>query len=124
MSFSADPVNRLLPANEAGPVFDSGAGPVGEALRELAVALNSSTDRMAALDGSPGPNAGLSERIAALRVRILKLQTRIANALVLYENYTRTMALDELDRRQLLLEDLLEEASLELAKTYDESSDR
>jgi hypothetical protein len=34
------------------------------------------------------------------------------------------MALDELDRRQLLLEDLLEQASLELAKTYDQSSER
>jgi hypothetical protein len=79
---------------------------------------------MAELNGSLGPGAGLQERIAALRARILKLRARIANALVLYENYTRTMALEELDRRQLLLEDLLEQANLELAKTYDQSSDR
>jgi hypothetical protein len=118
-------LNRLLPAGEEEPGFDPGAVPVGEALRELAAALNNATERMAGLDGAfdPAAGAGLQERIAALRARILKLRARIANAIVLYENYTRAMALDELDRRQLLLEDLLEQASLELAKTYDQSSD-
>ncbi|MEH6636211.1 MAG: tetratricopeptide repeat protein [Halioglobus sp.] len=122
--YYAYPVNRLLPASEDDPGFDAGAVPVGEALRELAAALNSSTDRMAALGQSTDSAAGLEEQVAALRTRILKLRARIANALVLYEDYTRAMALDELNRRQLLLEDLLEQASLELAKTYDQSSDR
>ncbi len=120
-------LNRLLPAGEEEPGFNPGAVPVGEALRELAAVLNNTTQRMAELNGTFDPAAGiagLEERIAALRERILKLRARIANALVLYENYTRTMALEELDRRQLLLEDLLEQASLELAKTYDQSSDR
>ena len=120
-------LNRLLPAGEEGPGFDPGAVPVGEALRELAAALNNATERMAGLDGAFDPAggiAGLEERIAALRARILKLRARIANAIVLYENYTRAMALDELDRRQLLLEGLLEQANLELAKTYDQSSER
>jgi tetratricopeptide (TPR) repeat protein len=120
-------LNRLLPADEEEPGFNSGAVPVGEALRELAAALNKATRRMAELDSSFDPAmgaAGPGELIAALRARILKLRARIANAIVLYENYTQALALDELDRRQLLLEDLLEQASLELAKTYDQSSDR
>jgi hypothetical protein len=66
----------------------------------------------------------LGDRIAALRARILQLRERIANAIVLYESYTQALARDELDRRQHLLEDLLEQASLELAKTYDQTSDR
>ena len=106
------------------PGFNPGAVPVGEALRELAAALNSATDRMAQLGESFDPAAGiagLEERIAALRARILQLRARIANALALYESYTQALALDELDRRQQLLEDLLEQASLELAKTYDQS---
>jgi tetratricopeptide (TPR) repeat protein len=120
-------LNRLLPAGEEEPGFNPGAVPVGEALRELAAALNNATERMAGLNGSLDPNAGiagLEQRIAALRARIIKLRARIANAIVLYEDYTRALALDELDRRQLLLEDLLQQASLELAKTYDQSSDR
>ena len=58
-----------------------------------------------------------------LRARILGLRARIAHAITLYENYTRAMTLSELDRRQQLLEDLHQQASLELAKTYDQSSD-
>jgi hypothetical protein len=117
-------LNRLLPAPEEESGFNPGAVPVGEALRELAAVLNTATQRMTELDGAYNGADGLEERTAALRARILKLRARIANALALYENYTRALALDELDRRQLLLEDLLEQASLELAKTYDQSSDR
>jgi tetratricopeptide (TPR) repeat protein len=117
-------INRLLPAGEEQTTFDSGAVPVGEALRELATALNSATQRMAELNGSYDEGAGLEQRIAALRLRILKLRGRTAKALDLYENYIRTLALDELDRRQRLLEGLLQQASLELAKTYDQNSDR
>jgi tetratricopeptide (TPR) repeat protein len=120
-------LNRLIPAQEDTAGFNPGAVPVGEALRELAAALNSATERMAQLGESFDPAlgiVGLEERIAALRARILQLRVRIANALVLYENYTQALALNELDRRQLLLEDLLEQASLELAKTYDQTSDQ
>ena len=66
----------------------------------------------------------LSDRIAALRERILRLRARIESAIALYESYARSLALDELDHRQQLLEGLLEQASLELAKTYDQASDR
>jgi len=120
-------LNRLIPAPQDEAGFDPGAVPVGEALRELAAALNSATERMTQLGESFDPaqgSAGLEERIAALRARILRLRARIANAIVLYESYTQALALDELDRRQHLLEDLLEQASLGLAKTYDQSSDR
>ena len=117
-------LNRLLPAGDDQSGFDSGAVPVGEALRDLATALGSATQRMAELNGSYGDDAGLEQRIAALRLRILKLRARTAKALDLYENYTRTLALDELDRRQRLLEDLLQQASLELAKSYDQNSGR
>ena len=120
-------LNQLIPVPQDDAGFNPGAVPVGEALRELAAALNSATNRMAQLGESFDPAAGivgLEERIAALRARILQLRARIANALALYESYTQALALDELDRRQHLLEDLLEQASLELAKTYDQRSDR
>ena len=120
-------LNQLIPAPQDDAGFNPGAVPVGEALRELAAALNSATERMAQLGESYDPaegTAGLEERIAALRARILLLRARIANALALYERYTQALALNELDRRQHLLEDLLEQASLELAKTYDQASDR
>ena len=123
----AYPLNQIIPAPEVDAGFNPGAVPVGEALRELAAALNSATNRMVQLGESFDPAtgiAGLEERIAALRARILQLRTRIENAIALYESYTRALALDELDRRQYLLEDLLEQASLELAKTYDQRSDR
>jgi hypothetical protein len=100
---------------------------VGEALRELAAALNSATSRMARLGDAFDPATGsvdLAARIAALRARILELRTRIENAIALYESYTEALVLDELDRREGLLEDLREQASLELAKTYDRASDR
>lgn len=120
-------LNRMLPppADDAG--FNPGAVPVGESLRELAEALNSATMRMTQLGETFDPATGidgLEERIAALRARILQLRARIENAIALYESYLQALALDELDRRQHLLEDLLKQASLELAKTYDQSSDR
>jgi tetratricopeptide (TPR) repeat protein len=123
----ATKLNRLIPAPQDDAGFNPGAVPVGDALRELAAALNSATERMAQLGESSDPalgDAGLAERIAAVRARILRLRARIENAIVLYESYTQALALDELDRRQHLLEDLLEQASLGLAKTYDQSSDR
>lgn len=123
----AYPLNRILPSSGGDAGFDPGAVPVGQALRELAMALASATERMSRLGDSwvPGAGvAGLEERIAALRARILQLRARIEHAIALYEGYTRSLALDELDRRQHLLESLLEQARLELAKTYDQASDR
>ncbi len=120
-------LNRLIPVRKEEAWFNPGAVPVGEALRELAVTLNNTTERMAQLGESFGLAAGiagLDARIAALRARILQLRARIANAIALYERYTQALALDELDRRRDLLEDLLEQASLELAKSYDQRSDR
>jgi hypothetical protein len=61
-------------------------------------------------------------QIAALRQRILVLRERIKLVSSQYENHARALALSELDRRQLLLENLQEQASLELAKTYDRRS--
>ena len=103
-------------------MFDPGAVPVGDALRELAAALTNTTERMAGLNGAYTGEAELERRVEALRRRILALRARIGDAIALYENYTRAMALDELNRRELMLQDLLEQASLELAKTYDQSS--
>ena len=120
-------LSQIIPPPQDDAGFDAGAVPVGEALRELASALNSATRRMAQLSESFDSSeeiAGLEERIAALRARILQLRARIEHAIALYESYTQTLALNELDRRQHLLEDLLEQASLERAKTYDQNSDR
>ncbi len=118
---------RLIsaPGVEAG--FNPGAEPVGEALQELAAALGSATDRVARLSRafdaeSPGVD-GLEGRIAALRERILRLRGRVNNAIALNEGYTQALALDELKHRRHQLEGLLEQANLELAKTYDQASD-
>lgn len=123
----AYPVSPAVPSQEASESFHTGAVPVGEALRELAEAINSASDRMLLLGDTFDPADGrvdLDERIAALRERILRLRVRIENALALYESYARSLAMEELDERQQLLEGLLEQASLELAKTYDRASER
>ena len=124
----AYPVSPAVPSQAATDSFDAGAVPVGEALRELAEAINSATGRMLQLGESFDPDdtgmIDLSGRIAALRDRILRLRARIESAIALYESYARSLALDELDQRQQLLEGLLEQASLELAKTYDQASER
>ena len=124
----AYPVSPATASQIASSGFDPGAVPVGEALRELAEAINSATDRMLQLGDSFDPETDgmtdLSDRVAALRARILRLRARIESAIALYEGYARSLALDELDHRQQLLEGLLEQASLELAKTYDQASDR
>jgi hypothetical protein len=118
---------RLTTPQGADAGFHAGAEPVGAALRELAAALSSATDRMArlsrAVDAAPPGVDGLDARLAALRARILALRGRISNAIALNESYIQALALDELDRRQHQLKDLLEQASLELAKTYDQAAD-
>ena len=42
--------------------------------------------------------------------------------MALHEKYTRALALEKLEQRRTLLEELLQEATLELAKIYDQSS--
>ena len=117
----------LLPEPEAASSFDPGSQPAGTALQELAAALNPEGAWRPA-EGEPlDPMATGAERerqIAALSKRILALRERINLTFTQYENHARALALAELDRRQILLEDLQEKASLELAKTYDQHSQR
>jgi tetratricopeptide (TPR) repeat protein len=121
-------LNQLMPAAEDGARFDPGAVPVGDALRELAVSLNDTGERVSRLgesfDAADMETHGLEGRVAALQARILQLRSRIEHAIGLHERHTRTLALEVLDRRQLLLEGLLEQARLERAKSYDQILDR
>jgi tetratricopeptide (TPR) repeat protein len=101
--------------------------PASEALQELATELAAAAERMARLGDyrdESRPDRDLTARIAALRERILALRERIAAAIADYESYTRALALAELRARQRQLEDYLEQARLELAKTYDQAADR
>ena len=101
--------------------------PASEALQELATELAAAAERMARLGDyrdESRPDSDLTARIAALRERILALRERIAAAIADYESYTRALALAELRARQRQLEDYLEQARLELAKTYDQAADR
>lgn len=117
-------VNRLLPNQVEKSNFNAAVVPVGEALRDLAAALGRASGRVAQLEGALAADEGLNQRLAAVRARLVGLRSRIATTITLHEDYTRSLALAELDRRKLLLEDLLEQASLELAKTYDQSIER
>ena len=113
------------PAELAGRSPDD--RPASEALQKLATELAAAAERMARLGDyrdTSRPGSDLAARIAALRERILALRKRIAVAIADYENYTRALALAELQGRQRQLEDYLEQARLELAKTYDQASDR
>jgi tetratricopeptide (TPR) repeat protein len=100
----------------------------GEALQALAEELAAAADRMAKLGSerlqAAEDNSDLAARIAAMRARILALRARIAAALADHERYTRALALAELRQRQLALEGYLEQARLELAKTYDQATAR
>ena len=118
---------RMITPGGSDAAFNAGAEPVGEALRELATELSSATDRMArlskAFDAAPPAVDGLEGRIAALRERILRLRGRVNNVIALNESYIQALAVSELNRRQHQLKDLLEQARLELAKTYDKAAD-
>ena len=120
--FSGGESRPLLPGSEADSSFEAGTRPVGHALRELALELDASGLGLSA-EGEPfDPLAQGPERerqLAALRERILVLKERIKIVSGQYENHARKLALAELNRRQVLLENLQEQASLGLAKTYD-----
>lgn len=116
---------RLLPMPTEQHHFDAGEVPVGDGLRDLAAMLESTDQRISAFDQAVAAYEGdraVAARISALRIRIADLQRRIAGAIVLHEKYTRALALQNLEQRRTLLEDLLQEATLELAKIYDQSS--
>jgi hypothetical protein len=114
------------PAARPGRAVDE--RPAGEELQALATELAAAAERMASLPAerlqSPGGDSDLAARIAALRARILALRARIAAAIADYESYTRALALAELRARQRQLEGYLEQARLELAKTYDQATER
>jgi hypothetical protein len=123
----AAPQRRLIgqPAEPAGRSADD--RPPSEALQQLATELAAAAERMARLvdhRDTSRPDSDLATRIAALRQRIIALRERIAAAIADYESYTRALALAELQGRQRQLEGYLEQARLELAKTYDQASDR
>jgi hypothetical protein len=61
--------------------------------------------------------------IAALQERARRLRERIAAAIDMQERYAKALILDELEQRQRRLELYLEQARLELAKTYDLDTD-
>ena len=72
-----------------------------------------------ALSPKQARGRGLERRLAALRERILRLRARVAAAVALYEDYAKSLAIGELQRRHGQVEHYLEQARLELAKTYD-----
>jgi len=116
---------HLLPLPREQHGFDAGEVPVGTGLRDLAAMLESTDQRLSAFDQSIIADEGgsaVEARISALRVRIAALQGRIASAIALHEQYTRALALEKLEQRRTLVEALLQEATLELAKIYDQSS--
>ena len=61
--------------------------------------------------------------IEALQERARRLRERIAAAIELYERYAKALIIDELEDRRSRLEDYLQQARLELAKTYDLDTD-
>ena len=122
-----EPQSRRIshPAALAGRSPDD--RPASETLQKLASELAAASERMARLGDyrdKSRPDSDLAARIAALRERILALRERIAAAIADYESYTRALALAELQGRQRQLEGYLEQARLELAKTYDQATDR
>ena len=123
----AEPQSRRIsePAALAGRSPEN--RPASDALQKLATELAAAAERMARLGDyrdESRPDSDLAARIAALRARILALRERIAAAIADYESYTRALALAELQGRQRQLEEYLEQARLELAKTYDQAADR
>jgi hypothetical protein len=87
--------------------------------------MNRDTAWRRSMDHAFDPAATGEERerqIAALRRHLQDLYDRITDTLERAEGHTRTLAMEELARRQQLLEELQERASLELAKTYDHLS--
>ncbi len=93
------------------------------ALAELANALAASGERIKRLIGRFQRGESRSGEMAGyldvLRERMLQLRERITLAIGRYQRFTHALALQELQRRQQQLQANLEQARLELAKSYD-----
>jgi hypothetical protein len=106
---------------------DQAAGPAaaGGALEELASELARAAQRVALLgqsSASQPANLDLGKRLAALRERILRVREGVLAAQQQHERFARALALADLKQRENRLQSLLEQARLELAKTYDQAS--
>jgi tetratricopeptide (TPR) repeat protein len=102
------------------------SAPAGTALQGLAAELARAAERLAVLGqstDSPPENLDFAQRLASLRERITQLRKRIIAAIQLDERYARALALAELEQRENRLKDLLEQANLGLAKTYDQATE-
>jgi len=121
------PTKRRIRRQLARSDTDVGPAPAGTALQGLAAELARAAERLALLGettGIPTDDLDFARRLASLRERILQLRKRIIAAIQLDQHYARALALAELDQRENRLKDLLEQANLGLAKTYDQATDR
>jgi tetratricopeptide (TPR) repeat protein len=118
---------NMLPAPEALSSFKPAEMPEDSALREMALALNREAglrqQGVVPFDSSLSA-AEREEQLTALRQQLLALQERVIQMMDRYEVYTRDLALIELERRRKFLAELEQQASLELAKTYDQLSEQ
>jgi chromosome segregation ATPase len=97
------------------------------ALGGLSAALGQTNDRIAQIARKARDRrSGVKDYralIEALQERARRLRERIAAAIELYERYARALVIDELEDRRSRLEAYLQQARLELAKTYDIDTD-
>lgn len=115
------PDEALSEARDDGPRMPGSMADLGlaiEGARERTDALRRRLD-------SAGPDrSDLKARLDALRARIEALGPWVDRIMAMHEAYVRDVALAELERRKLRLEEYLERAELDLARTYDRASER
>ncbi|RDE22936.1 hypothetical protein DV711_10305 [Motiliproteus coralliicola] len=118
-------VSRRVPGSD--PIQTEVRVSKPQKLRELVRALAAGGERVGRLirrfQKGESRRGELEGYLAALRDRIAGLQGRITAAIDAYERYARKLALAELERRRRRLEANLEQARLELAKSYDAARD-
>ena len=109
--------------SDVSPDIGWGENPLGG----LSAALGRTNDRIAQIARKARDRrSGVKDYralIEALQERARRLRQRIAAAIELYERYARALIIDELEDRRSRLEDYLQQARLELAKTYDLDTD-
>ncbi len=109
--------------SDVPPEIGSGENP----LDGLSAALGRTNDRIAQIARKARDRrSGVKDYralIDALQERARRLRERIAAAIELYERYAKALMIDELEDRRSRLEDYLQQARLELAKTYDLDTD-
>ena len=128
---SSRDTTRHLPRlkTEAGADYDVPPDPVlgDDPLGGLSAALRRTNDRIAQIARKARDRrSGVKDYralIEALQERARRLRERIAAAIELYERYAKALIIDELEERRGRLEDYLQQARLELAKTYDLDTD-